>query len=227
MRDGNSVSEAGVAAPRRASATQLWFELIVLFVGTPLLLALFAAPNMIFPVLGVMTLVGGVLLSITPGFRWSALLEGGLMRHWRATLVFALGSAGVIALLVALLRPGSFFAFPSYAPSTWLMVMALYPFLSALPQEVVFRALFFERYGALFGGKVLQIAVNAALFGLAHAAYQNWVAVLLTAVGGAFFAWAYVYARSFPLAMVWHAIGGQLIFTLGLNAFFFHGAVQT
>ena len=46
--------------------------------------------------------------------------------------------------------PGQAFALPRRAPGLWLAILALYPLLSAAPQEILFRVLFFRRYGALF-----------------------------------------------------------------------------
>jgi len=101
----------------------------------------------------------------------------------------------------------------------------LYPLFSALPQELIFRVLFVERYAGLFPNKAWTVAVNAACFGLAHLFYGNWIAPLLSALGGLVFAWAYVYRRSFPYAVLLHAVAGQIIFTSGLGIFFYHGAI--
>ncbi len=44
------------------------------------------------------------------------------------------------------------------------MILLFYPVLSALPQEIVFRPLFFRRYGAILPDAHAGIVVNAALF---------------------------------------------------------------
>jgi hypothetical protein len=102
--------------------------------------------------------------------------------------------------------------------------MLFYPLLSALPQELVFRALFFRRYGGLFGAPTLAVAVNALGFGLAHLMFWNWVAAALTVAGGVIFAQGYL-RRGFLQAVVLHAVAGGIIFTSGLGTFFYHGAV--
>ena len=61
-------------------------------------------------------------------------------------------TAVVAGLLVWLLVPGQALALPRRAPGLWVAILALYPFLSALPQELIFRVLFFRRYGGLFPG---------------------------------------------------------------------------
>ena len=59
-------------------------------------------------------------------------------------------TAAVAALLVWWLVPQQALSLPRRATGLWLAIMALYPLLSALPQELLFRPLFFRRYGALF-----------------------------------------------------------------------------
>lgn len=220
-RRRTSVSDA----PGGARRARLWLEFLVLFVGVPAAMATVVPVRYAFPLLAAMTVVGVALLALTPGFRWRALIEGPLGPHWRATLIFTLGTAIVATALTLWLRPAWFLFLPREVPGLWAMILLLYPVLSVIPQELLYRPLFFERYGALLGGPSVAIAVNALCFGLAHAFYANWVAVTLTTVGGAAFAWAYVHARSFPLAVLWHTLAGQLIFTSGLGRFFYHGAI--
>jgi drug/metabolite transporter (DMT)-like permease len=52
---------------------------------------------------------------------------------------FALASLGLLAL-VAALRADLLFNLPRQRPLAWALVLVLYPPLSALPQELVFRA---------------------------------------------------------------------------------------
>nr|WP_246831504.1 CPBP family intramembrane glutamic endopeptidase [Thioclava sp. L04-15] len=104
--------------------------------------------------------------------------------------------------------------------------MLFYPLLSALPQEVVFRSLFFRRYGRILPGSKRAITLNAILFSLAHLLYWNWIVALITFVGGVIFAWAYSVRRSFPLAVILHAIAGNVLFTVGAGVLFFSGSVD-
>ena len=102
--------------------------------------------------------------------------------------------------------------------------MLLYPLLSALPQELVFRVLFFRRYGALFRAAAAAVLVNGLVFALAHLMFWNAVAPGLTFAGGLLFARGYR-AGGFGQAVVLHALCGAVIFTSGLGRFFYHGAV--
>ena len=226
MSEAASLQETapGVGARRTA---RLWAEFLILFLGMPLAMATVLSDRHPFAVLGVMTLVGLALLAVTPGFRWRSLLPSqALGRHWRATAVFLLGASGLIYAVTHTYLPHRLFAMPLYNERLWLMIMALYPIFSALPQELLYRSLFFERYGVLFGGHGrLAILVNGLCFGLAHLFFYNPVAILLSTLGGVAFAYAYVTYRSFPLAFLWHSLAGQLVFTIGLGLFFYHGAI--
>jgi len=222
--------------PRRAPSAlrlaRLAGEFAVLFLGVPLACAFVLRPEQVVNVLAASAAAGVVLLAVTPGWRWIRLLICRPIRDLVALVVFAAVAAGIIYSLVQELAPWSYLSLATQRTELWIMIMALYPFLSALPQELLFRALFFERYGVLFGWRGdgapmpwLAIIVNSLCFGLAHLFYWNWVAVGLTAAGGLAFAYAYTRLRSFPLAFLMHVAAGQLIFTLGLGLFFYHGAI--
>lgn len=170
-------------------------------------------------------LLGLMLLGATREFRWRELGPRWRGIDWRHLLLASLGAALALGLIVWWLVPGLAFFLPERLPRLWLMIILLYPWLSALPQELVFRVLFFSRYGALFPGQGVALAVNAGVFGLAHLAYWNWVAVVLSAAGGLLFAEAYLRRGGFAAAVILHAVCGILVFTFGLGTFFYHGAI--
>lgn len=203
---------------------RLWAEFLALFAGLPLLLAYALPPTAMFTVLGLATLAGMVLLHRTPGFAWGQLRFGRV--PWGVITGVALVTALVSAGLTLWLLPANLFVLPRRAPELWLMIMVLYPLVSALPQELVFRPLFFERYGALFGHRRLALAVNAAAFSLAHLMYGHPVVMSLTLVGGWLFGWLYLYRGGFPAAVVAHSIAGQILFTSGLGYLFYSGGVR-
>jgi membrane protease YdiL (CAAX protease family) len=83
--------------------------------------------------------------------------------------------------------------------------------------------LFFRRYGPLMPGRPAGLAINAAVFSLAHLMYWNAPALILTFLGGLAFGYAYEWRQSFPAAVLLHAIAGWILFSLGLGVFFFTG----
>jgi len=222
-------ADDAVAAPAR----RLWAELCALYLGLPLLLAFALPPDAIWAVMGAGFVAAAVLLRLTPGFRAAELRRGPLLTERRATLVFAALCAVGSAALVLALRPGAFLTLPLHLPELWLTVLLLYPIASAWPQEVMFRALFWRRYGALFPSRTLGYLANASLFSLAHLFLWNWPALLGTFIGGLIFSWAYLEAgpegrrgRNLLYATLLHAIAGWALFTAGAGVFFYHGAAR-
>lgn len=156
-----------------------------------------------------------------PRFDWAALREPMQIRP--VLRRFAL-SAGLLTAFTLLVAPDKLLSFPAERPLLWLLVMVLYPILSVIPQEIAFRQFFFTRYGALFPSPRLMVAASGLAFGFAHVLLSNWVAVVLSAIGGLFFAATYQKRRSLALVIVEHALYGCFLFTIGLGYFFYSGA---
>jgi membrane protease YdiL (CAAX protease family) len=116
--------------------------------------------------------------------------------------------------------------FPRKNPGFWLVIMCCYPVFSAFPQEFIFRAFIYHRYSALFTSRAAFIAASAVSFGLAHLFLSNWVAPVMSAVGGALFAWTYHRSGSILLASLEHGLWGDLLFTVGLGWYFYGGSVR-
>ncbi|MEM7746947.1 MAG: CPBP family intramembrane glutamic endopeptidase, partial [Pseudomonadota bacterium] len=131
---------------------------------------------------------------------------------------------GAITLATYFVFPHLFLGFPLYATEIWLIVMVLYPLLSVVAQELVFRTFFFHRYGPLFkDAKWLAVVSNGLLFGFAHIIFGNIIAVVGTAVIGFVLAYRYYETRSFWAVWLEHSLFGCLVFTVGLGRFFFTG----
>ena len=201
-------------------------ELAALYLAAPVVAALIPLDSV--PLLALAALGGGLaLLHATPGFRWRELTTGWSRVAWGRVMAFA-GATAVVGLVVVLtLRPEA--AFEPGRSRPWLLaaIVLLYPPLSALPQELLFRALFFRRYGPVLPrGVACQVALNAALFALAHLAYRSWVVALMTLAGGLAFAHAHRVRGSFPEAVALHAAAGAVLFALGLGTWFFLGGAR-
>ncbi len=198
-----------------------WTELVALFVVGPGLIAL--GPRWwVFPAILGGGVVSALLLLTDPTFRRRRQgaaprgLAGVLLRVaavWGALLVFALVQRG----------PAGLFLFPRARPGVWLLVLVLYPVLSAFPQELMYRTLFFHRYAGLFRRPGAAVAVNALLFGWAHVIVHNLTAMVLTTVGGLILAATYHRHRSTLLASLEHALYGDFVFSVGIGGMFVNG----
>jgi membrane protease YdiL (CAAX protease family) len=201
-------------------------EFIALFVLLPGIVAMRWLPIPIIPLLLVAALGCAITLVLT-GFprhdwlRWRA--PAAEVR--RVLLIFAIAAPFLIAL-VWWLRPANLFAFPRERTRLWLLVMVLYPLLSVYPQEIVFRAFFFRRYRVLFGEGAGLILVGAVAFGWAHITFHNWVAVLLTLLGGLLFARTYHRTQALLFVAMEHALYGCFVFTVGYGHYLVDGTMR-
>lgn len=212
--------------PRFPRTLYLWLEWALLFVLAPLLLYFWWQPAVLV----------ALLLLVTAGAAWwlGRHRRFGRQAFWRADNVRREGSQLrrllrrllpcllLLAGLVLWHYPERWLDLPRQQPGAWLLLLLLYPLLSAYPQELIYRAFFFRRYRRLFPGRQLRVGVSAAAFALLHIVYQSWLAVGLTFVGGWFFAQTYARTRSLRLVWLEHSVYGLLLFTLGLGGFFDH-----
>lgn len=199
------------------SRTLRAFEFLALFGGVPLLILSMREPGTL-----AIALWGGALVV------WLASRGVGAPAadpRWRRIVLLRFAIlAPLLALAVALLDPAHFLDLPRHRPLLWALIMVLYPALSVVPQELIYRRFLFHRYAALLPGSRSRIAASAIAFGFAHVIFLNPWAVLLAGIGGALF--ASTYARTFSLraCSIEHALYGCLVFTIGLGRFFYTGA---
>jgi membrane protease YdiL (CAAX protease family) len=55
--------------------------------------------------------------------------------------------------------------------------------------------------------------------------FENWIAPVLTLIGGLLFAWTYARTRSQVVASFQHALFGCFLFTIGLGWYFYYAVV--
>lgn len=206
--------------------TRLRFEFGLFFIAVPLVIAVFFPSNWMFPALFAFTGLGIVLLHATPGFRWAELRYE--WRNWsvRELAWFTIFTAVFCTALIYLTRPDAAFFLMRHRPEMLAFIWIGYPLLSALPQELLFRPLFYRRYHAILPDGRRADLLNAAIFSFAHLMYWSWIVAIMTFVGGLLFGWAYRKRGSFFFAVLLHAIAGNIIFAVGLGIYFYSGNVQ-
>lgn len=202
----------------------LWLEFAVIFGAVPLAYALNLVPLPKIPLLLVFFLVTLVYLLRHPAYDKRELLHrlNGHSRELKRILVRSCGVAVLSVIAVTIIDPALLFGFPRTMPLLWLLVMILYPLLSAYPQEVIYRAFLFKRYEEILPSPTLAIWGSTLAFSFLHIVFDNWLAVILTIPAGYIFSRTYIRTESLFLASVEHAIYGCIIFTSGLGGFFYN-----
>ncbi len=208
-----------------AGRTGLWVEFLGLYLVAPVLMALAVPPERMFPALFAVTVVGVVLLTRTPGFSWAELRRQESRFDWRLIGLIGLATLVTGVVVLWLTEPGALFFLLRQQPGLLLLILCLYPLLSALPQELVFRALFFRRYAPILPRGKAALWLNAAVFSFAHLMYWNLLVAGMTFAGGLVFAHVYARQGNFPLAVALHAVAGNVVFLVGLGVFFYSGNV--
>ena len=201
-------------------------ELFLLFLLIPIGMY-FLTPSRIFPALWGFALFCWFILKRDPGFDRSYLWKSHAIAQYLKPMFIRFAIVSLfIGICVFLLAPDSLFNLIKQRPLLWIMIVILYPILSVYPQELIYRTWFFHRYHHLFPQKWVMIAINGLAFGFMHIIFQNWLAVLLTTVGGMLFAYTYQRSRSTFLVSIEHALFGCLMFSVGLGQFFYIGAIN-
>lgn len=203
---------------------RLIWEFVALFVAAPIAIAVFVNPVYMFATLSAFCLLSVFLIRLTGDYHWKSLVSGWGEVRWGRMAVFCVFVAVAAFLVMAATKPGFM---PNVSPERLrllALLWVLYPLLSALPQEVIFRVLFFHRYGALFGSERSARLTNAAIFSLAHMMYWSPVVAVMTFVGGWIFADVYM-KRGFPAAWLIHGLAGNILFAMGMGEFFWSGNV--
>lgn len=200
----------------------LVLEFILLFMALPLLVFydFIELPKLI--ILLIFTIYCAIVLWQDPEFErrmfWNT---GALKRNYKYILVRAAISMVFITLIFVLYEPEELFVLMLDDPVTWLLVIILYPLLSVIPQEVVYRSYIFHRYRELIRNERLQVHISALAFSFVHIIYFNYVAVFLTYGAGYLFARTYKETRSLLAVSLEHSVYGIFLFTIGLGKYFY------
>jgi membrane protease YdiL (CAAX protease family) len=196
-------------------------EFVILFFGIPLYI--FLDKGLIPPsilVLPVLIFIF-ILLRRTTDFQWRELVRWGIP-------VSVLAKNGFIVLATFLLMlgymllfdRGHLFDLPRSHPWIFLALSLFYPVFSAFGQEVIYRTFLFRRYGSLFGSPWLTSLFSGITFSFLHIVYYDPVSMIITFVGGLYFAKVYQQTRSVLFTAVLHGVMGIIVFGVGLGRFF-------
>jgi len=197
-------------------------EFAVIFILMPVVIFFDWIPIPKIPALLVLTLYCFLTLWLDTSYSTRRFIRWEVPSGFLKTIMIRfLLISGLLFLAVWVFQPQSFLAFPKSNFRLWLLVMFLYPFLSALPQELIYRSFFFHRYKPLFSGRWGMVAVNVLCFAWLHIIYDNWVAVAFTLAGGMLFALNFDRNRSLPVVTLEHALYGCAVFTSGLGRYFY------
>ncbi|AUX47447.1 CAAX amino protease [Sorangium cellulosum] len=196
----------------------------MIYVGGPVLLTFGFRPPPVLAAVWLGLALSLVLLLRDPGFERGALIRAAPPRELAWVLARFAAAAAASTIAGALIAPDRLFGFVRERPGLWALVMIGYPLFSVVPQGLLYRALLFHRYAALFPAP--PALVGGLLFGFGHIAFRNWVAVALTTVGGVLFSRTYLRTRSLPLSCLEHALYGCFVFSIGLGEFLYSGALR-
>jgi membrane protease YdiL (CAAX protease family) len=197
-----------------------WLEFTLIFVSLPLLGFFLRAylANWLIPALIILMAVCGMLLLSDPHFKRFRLTSLGQFSAVKRRLFsfFFLGAL-FSGMFYGIMNQENWFSLPRNSFNDWLMLLLLYPILSVMPQELIFRTYFFHRYKRIMPSKTVRIIVSASVFALAHIVYANVLAVLLAFLGGLLFSYTYAQSRSTFVCVIEHSLWGLWMFTLGLG----------
>ncbi len=209
------------------SRPRLIAEFVLLFVILPVVMWLWLEPRTLFGLLWAVTFIclwiwkkrtGQTVRAAVCSFRH---MPGHLNK---LMLVRFLICAALMVGFLQWYEPSRLFGLPQERTVLWALIMVFYPLLSVFPQEVIYRLFFYDRYDALFPGERTMMIASGLAFGHGHLIFNNWVAYVMSMIGGLIFAHTYSKTRSFPLVWIEHGIYGCFLFTVGLGWYFYTGA---
>jgi membrane protease YdiL (CAAX protease family) len=202
---------------KNATSLYRWIELVVLFIGLPILL--YFKP----PVLVTIPVISTALVYVI----YTAVRDGRITRSelFKPTGGKYLGWVIVRFLVLAMLMLGylkitSFDGLFDAVKSNlllWILISLVYSVFSVYPQEFLYRTFFFARYQEMVGNRSLFLFLNAIIFSFAHIIFRNWLVLLLTFAGSLLFGITYLRTRSLATTSIEHALYGLWLYTLGVG----------
>ena len=213
-------SAAAASRPRRFA------EMFVLFIVLPLAVH-FSGTTAYLPILWLFAVSIFIAARRDPTFpRRTLWNRRALPDHWKPIVTRFLILAPLILLVTWWLTPELLFRLPREKPLLYCMILFGYPWVSVLPQGVIYRAFFLHRYGPLFPRAGTRFIVAAFCFGFLHIIFENPVAIGVTLVGGWLFTRTHERSQSLFVSSVEHAMYGLWLMTSGWGAFLYPGSAR-
>ncbi|MFT7327899.1 MAG: membrane protease YdiL (CAAX protease family) [Crocinitomicaceae bacterium] len=199
------------------SKKYLWIELILLFVIIPLLLALPA-----FIELKIFSVIIGFVYVLFALYEYTKFKikkpQKKLITFFWKSIIFRLIPIIIFGLIfIKFISPESFFRLVIEDTRLWIVIIFFYSLGSVLPQEIIYRNFFFQRYHSLILNRKLFIIINAFLFAISHSFLNSWIVIAVTFLGGLMFALTYEKTRSTILVTIEHSLYGLVLFTIGIG----------
>ncbi len=196
-------------------------ELLLLFFGIPLLIYFdrdFIHPSlMILPVL----LFIFIVLRRTTEFNWRELFRWQIPpRQLRRHGLIVLATLAVMLGYVLLFEREQLFNLPRSHPWIFIALCFFYPVFSAFGQEIIYRTFLFRRFRPLFLKEWYFTVISGVTFSFLHIVYYDPVSMILTFIGGLYFAQVYLWTRSVLFTSLLHGCMGMIVFGVGLGQYF-------
>jgi membrane protease YdiL (CAAX protease family) len=199
----------------------LGIEFILLFFGIPTWIFLdqdFIHPSII--ILPVLVFIF-ILLRRNSDFKWSELIRWGVSRKMLYTNAILIVLAALLMLgYVYFFEPENLFNLPRANIWLYLGLCLFYPVISAFGQEIIYRTFLSKRYSMILPRGWQFVVASALTFSFMHIVYYNPVSLILTFIGGIYFAVNYRITRSVLFTSILHGIFGIMMFGVGLGQYF-------
>ena len=192
-------------------------EFFFIFLIIPSTIFFLDSSIIIFLTLYLVSILSLVILYFDKTFLFTSLKK---KIDWTFVIIFSVIFFFLGFFYVLLVDKNLLFIFPKTNFKLWLIVILIYPFLSVIPQELVYRVFFFQRYFPNINRFYFPVFLNLVVFAYGHLVFDNMHAIIITAIVSPIFTYAYL-KKSFLTCVILHTLGGQIIFTLGLGKYFF------
>jgi uncharacterized protein len=199
----------------------LTLEFVLLFFGIPTLIYL--DQNLIHPSITILPVLVFIfiLLRRSSDFKWKELVRWQISQKvLLANVLIILLSALLMLSYVYFFDRENLFNLPRANIWIYLAMCIFYPVFSAFGQEIIYRTFLFRRYARLLHRQWYFVIASALAFSFVHIVYYDPVSMILTFIGGLYFARVYQQTRSVLFAAVLHGIFGIMFFGVGLGQYF-------